>query len=403
MRVSRLSETLVKPTDARRTHLPRLDGVRGCAILLVILSHVAGPVTPLGTLDRVTVTVFGAGWIGVDLFFVLSGFLISGILLDSRDDPRYLGTFFARRALRILPPYVLFLIGLTVATAWLRPTPAWDGWLASLPWHLTYLTNLLVALHGWNAAAMQSGHLWSLAVEDQFYLTWPFVVRVGGTRRLRAWIERSLLYLPALRGLALAAGAVTVVVHALTPFRFDSLIAGALLAIAVRSDDERLRRQLRRAGYCAAAALLVIVAARRGLPYNDPWVQTLGYSALAILFASLIESLLRDGDRSLGGRVFGSRVLRSFGRYSYAIYLFHAPLLLVADHLGWARDALPAVGGSRTPALLIYSAMFSAGMWLVGLASWWAYERRFLALKRHFRYERDTRTLPEQVPRPQAA
>jgi peptidoglycan/LPS O-acetylase OafA/YrhL len=186
---------------------------------------------------------------------------------------------------------------------------------------------------------------------------------------------------------ALAAGLFAVTIHVLTPFRADALVSGALLALIVRSPDRlRLVHQLRASARLACAALVGVIVYSGGLAWTSVWVQTVGYTALAITFASLLESALTAAPRSALARTLGSPVLRSFGRYSYSIYLFHAPLLLVADTLGFARTSLPMVAGSQTPALVCYTVIFSAVMWVVGFATWWACERHFLGLKRHFRY-----------------
>ena len=249
-----------------RPHLPVLDGIRGCAILLVMATHLAGGVVPANRFDAIVLGALRGGWIGVDLFFVLSGFLITGILLDSQGGPRYYVAFFARRALRILPLYWLFL-AILACNAWFVGGPReWAALMLSMPWHLAYLTNVLVAIGGWGAAAFQTGHLWSLAVEEQFYLTWPFLVSGIAARRLRGWMGRLLLYLPMVRGLALVGGLFAAAVHVLTPLRADSLGAGALLALLYRDDDRvRLLARLRVAGVAAVATLVAVVIGTGGL------------------------------------------------------------------------------------------------------------------------------------------
>src|SRR6478672_6331385 len=149
----------VPPSQSRpdaRPHLPVLDGIRGCAILLVMATHLAVGVVPANRFDAIVLGALQGGWIGVDLFFVLSGFLITGILLDSRGGPRYYAAFFARRALRILPLYWLFLAILACDAWFLRGPREWAALMLTLPWHLAYLTNALVAIGGWRAAAFQT-------------------------------------------------------------------------------------------------------------------------------------------------------------------------------------------------------------------------------------------------------
>ena len=377
------------PADsAQRPHLPLLDGVRGCAILLVIATHLASGTAAASHFDDAVLRTLRAGWIGVDLFFVLSGFLITGILVDSRRDPRYFRVFFARRALRILPLYWLYLL-LLVAAAWWFPTDLHrDTLLTGLPWHAAYLTNVIIAIRGWDG--FQTGHLWSLSVEEQFYLVWPSLVLMAGARRLRGATVRAMVWLPALRAAAVAAGVLTLTTHLLTPFRADSFGAGALLAILIRDEErDRLLPRLRLAGTVAIGLLVAIALHERGLRYSSPLVRTLGYTLLALGFASLLERVLRAAPGSALARTLGSRALRSVGRYSYSIYLFHPPVLLAFDTLILDRTYLPVIAGSRLPAFVAYSVAFTAVMWVIGFTTWWTFERHFLRLKRHFPYAAD--------------
>ena len=361
--------------------------MRGCAILLVIATHLASGTTAASGFDEVVLRILRAGWIGVDLFFVLSGFLITGILLDTRGDPRYFRVFLARRALRILPLYWLYLLLLVVAAWWLPPDPQRETLLASLPWHAAYLTNVIVALQGWDVSGFQTGHLWSLSVEEQFYLVWPWLVLAAGARRLRDATVRAMFWLPALRAAAVAAGVLTLTTHLLTPFRADSFAAGALLAIVVRDEErDRFLPRLRLAGTVATALVVAIALHDRGLRYSSPLVRTAGYTLLAVGFASLIERVLHAQPGSLLARPLGSRALQSIGRYSYSIYLFHPPVLLAFDTLILNRGDLPVIAGSRLPALAIYGVVFSTVMWAIGFTTWSLFERHFLALKRRFPY-----------------
>jgi len=395
------------PSQARpeaRPHLPVLDGIRGCAILLVMASHLATAVAPANAFDATVLGALQGGWIGVDLFFVLSGFLITGILLDSAGGPRYYVTFFARRALRILPLYWLFL-ALMACDAWfLRGAGEWAALMLSMPWHLAYLSNVLVSIGGWGAAAMQTGHLWSLAVEEQFYLTWPLLVSAIAARRLRGWMGRLLLYLPMVRGLALVGGVFAAAVHVLTPLRADSLGAGAMLALLYRDDDRaRLLARLRVAGVASVAILIALVIGTGGLFYTNGWTQTIGYTALALAFAALIDHALRAPPRSATASTLGNPLLRSFGRYSYSIYLFHAPILLTLDGTSVRRGGLPTVAGSRLPAFAAFAAGFALLMWLIGFTTWWTFEERILRLKRHFSYLPATAATAASPPAARAA
>ncbi|HEV2844590.1 MAG TPA: acyltransferase, partial [Thermoanaerobaculia bacterium] len=221
--------------------LPALDGLRGLAILLVLLLHFTvygGPPATEG-IDKLFYRAAQAGWIGVDLFFVLSGFLITGILYDAKGGENYFRSFYARRVLRIFPLYYGALAVFLLLVPALRPGSFW---------HWTYLSNVQIAREGWpDSGAL--GHFWSLAVEEQFYLFWPVAVLLLARRSLMAacWVclAGSLL----LRvGLHLADQETAAFV--LTPARLDSLAAGALLALAARG-PEGLAPVARRAGAMA--------------------------------------------------------------------------------------------------------------------------------------------------------
>jgi peptidoglycan/LPS O-acetylase OafA/YrhL len=208
-----------------RQKIPQLDAVRGIAILIVLVHNLHGFSSPPFSL------VSNYGWMGVDLFFVLSGFLITGILLDSKSSENYFRNFYARRSLRIWPLYYSVLLLMFVILPLVRPQDAPELFQRSSPWwsYPFFLQNFLVA-----APALAVGPLgvsWSLAVEELFYLVWPFVVRFASTERLQwiAWVV--LLASPWLR---LQFIAQHWIIYS-NPFcRLDGMMAGALLAILVR-------------------------------------------------------------------------------------------------------------------------------------------------------------------------
>ena len=382
------------PNNLRSSrHLPALDGVRGIAILLVLLFHFGlyghGLPPPSVFVDRAFYAVAGIGWAGVDLFFVLSGFLITGILYDARSGSRYFRNFYARRCLRILPLYYGALIVFTVCLPLLLPQ---DEGLrhatATAAWHWTFLTNVLVALEGWHPNGMLD-HFWSLAVEEQFYLVWPVLVFVFGRVALLrvCWI---VIAGALLVRIGLWTAGYEIAPSVLGPARADALAVGALLALVARGPDglSRVAAFARPAAGLLGAALAFVFWGVV-LPQRDPVVATGGYSLLAAFFGAVLVIALTASPAGVPGRWLASRPLTFFGRYSYGLYVIHVPLVFVAPAVvGPARVSdVPHLLGSQLPALLLYITAASLASVCLALVSWHALEKPFLQLKRWFPYD----------------
>ena len=296
--------------------------MRGIAILWVVLHHVAQVSPPsappgliLGTLYRSLL----AGWLGVDVFFVLSGYLITGILLDARGDgahaPRgYFRSFYARRALRILPLYYLFVIAMLL----LHPgTPSGHGtW-----WYWLFLPNWLFAVYGWPVAIPGTGHIWSLAIEEQFYLVWPALVAWLRPRQL--WVVSLALIVAApLLRVALLRHDNVIAAYLLTPSRADALAFGACAALLVRDHG---RRFVPLARVAALVSLAAVIALLLGDHLQTPFGRLAlvgGSDFVALLTASCIYLAVLDNRL----RWLANPILVSLGTYSYAIYLVQIPL-----------------------------------------------------------------------------
>ena len=371
-------------------HVPGLDGLRGLAILAVIIVHVMERV-PLGDgVEAVVSHVGTAGWIGVDLFFVLSGFLITGILLDQRGKDNYFRTFYSRRALRIVPAYVVFL----AFSLWIAPlvglsTHAVAEQLrATQGWYWTYSSNIYFALHGFPPEGAPL-HLWSLAVEEQFYLLWPFAVAVVAPRALPRLAIGCMAVALLCRIAFIALSASSDVIYVLLPTRMDALAVGAFLACAVR--DPAL---LRRVSRCRVPVLIAVVlflaaeaVASRRIGEIVPVTLLLGF--LPIAFVSGYLLLLVVDSKTL----LTNSILRVLGRYSYAMYLWH---LMVLRALIAPTSVLAArrIGGSYLPYYILVLSAVLATTLLVALASWYLVEQPFLRLKHFFPYGRDLSMLP---------
>jgi peptidoglycan/LPS O-acetylase OafA/YrhL len=373
--------------------IPALDGLRGAAILLVMLHHqTLLPLAGGGAADDWFARLFHFGWSGVDLFFVLSGFLITGLLLDAKGAPGYFRNFYARRTLRIFPLYyaVVFLSLVVLPNLPEGVLPAQkaanfgriDG---DELWYWLYLSNFAIAAAG----EYRHGILdisWSLAIEEQFYLVWPLVVsRLGRDALLR--VCAGLVVLAPLCRLALSLGSSSELApYVLTPARLDTLAIGAFLAVASRDPGglARLLPAARASGAALALGLAVWFVAAGGIePFQTAFI-TLGFSGVALAFGALLALTVTSTPGSFLHAVFTSRVLRSLGKYSYALYLFHLPLRAIVRDLWFDPADLPALFGSRIPGQIAFYVVSTAIAYLAAVASWYLYESRFLALKRFF-------------------
>jgi len=286
--------------------LPQLDGLRAFAFLAVFTHHALG--LPLG-------------WIGVDLFFVLSGFLITGILVREKGATRYFRTFYLRRFLRIFPPYYLFLtVALLVTGASFVP----ESW-----WYLLYLSNIRDSFTYPFASWLSP--MWSLAVEEQFYLVWPLVV-AGLSRQCLARFCLTLLVLaPAVRALLTLTFASFRPVYHLLPARMDLLAAGGLLALLQMGNRGRFQKMARIGPAVAAVAtgtfaLLAAMMPSFRTSANSFLFNTLGYSLVLIAMSGILAAVLgmKEG---VVFRLLSNRAVIFLGTISYTLYLVHKLVL----------------------------------------------------------------------------
>jgi len=379
------------PSSGLPARLPTLDGLRGIAIFLVMLLHYEVRWWPWRTdFTRPLWAVMREGWLGVDLFFVLSGFLITGILIDTKANQGYFRNFYARRTLRIFPIYfaylaVVFLIlpALPRIAAWQAETP-----FATQIWFWSYLSNLLVGMHNWDASPRLVGHAWSLAVEEQFYLIWPAVVLFSSRRNLIRICLACIVGAVAFRtGLRLA-HVPWVANFVLTPARMDSLAMGALVALGVRGPGGlALVARFARPGALAAAAVFVGLFAWRGLvDAEDKVMGTAGLSVCALLFAAVICVAVTEHEASLVYRALTTRVLMLVGRYSYGMYLVHVLVLAALNEFGFSLQDMEARLGWRPAAHAAYILCNCLGTFGLAALSWHLFETPFLRLKGRFRY-----------------
>jgi len=360
-----------QPLEVPR-YVPRFDGLRALAVGLVLLFHLEHPES---TSSR---PLFSAGWIGVDLFFVLSGFLITGILLDGKGARGQLKSFYARRVLRIFPLYYATLALVFFAVPALVDDADFAYAPSERPYYFLYVQNLFLRMFG-EASGVALGHTWSLAIEEQFYLVWPWLV-VLLPRRLLGW----LLVLVIVASPLVRYGILVErprsqdaywLVYRHTLLHVDGLAVGCLGAVALRGFRPR-RELVQRVsagalvlGLPFAAWILYEVQARgiHHFPYTPttPLTAALLYSCLAVGFGGVLGLALSVRSRT-ADLVLANPLVVYVGKISYGLYLIHFPVVV----------------GLRQS---VDSPLAALGLTL-GLAvlSWHALERPFLQLKARF-------------------
>jgi len=363
-------------------HLAPLDGLRGLAILAVVFHNtvdalIRGP----DHLARVLALLAGPGWIGVQLFFALSGFLIAGELLDHRQARNYLRAFYARRALRILPLYYATLV-LVVAVTALLSLHAVGSYLRADGWQLGLFVNNFA-----RPPPVGFGHFWSLAVEVQFYALVPWLVGRMRAPRLAVtclWIAVGVL---AVRTMFAWSGTGAWTIYSGTIFRLDALALGVAGACFVRIEPVAalLPKYSGSAFLLAAAILLFGALTTHTYDYSRLAGETFGYtlaavaSGLVVLFAAAPPAAGQAQKPWI--RPLSFLPLRLVGRYSYGIYLFHN-LLNHFVGVPVVRHLFPTSVPGK--AMAAYSAAMFIVSFILAALSFEFFERRFLRVKPRF-------------------
>jgi peptidoglycan/LPS O-acetylase OafA/YrhL len=338
-------------------HIPQLDAVRGLAILLVVAHNTSEKYPSLHFQY-----LFGNGWMGVDLFFVLSGFLITGILVDTKHSEGYFKNFYVRRCLRIWPLYYSLIFFMFVVVPFLRPSDAHTVFERSSPWwaYPLFLQNFLIP-NPTNAAG-PLGVTWSLAIEEQFYLVWPWVVRYCSHAQVRRIAIAVICLSPALR-LYLSLHQVDLYSNVFC--RLDGLMAGALLALAVRSANFLPSRFVNLAwiSFSLAAPLAFVTEA-----LDARWIV---FSLTAVASTSFVYLSLFSTQKWLQVAMTNKAIVYT-GTISYGLYLLHKIPFDLAQALQLDRYLFLVL-----PIGLVASYALAA-------LSWKLLEVPFLRLKRFF-------------------
>jgi peptidoglycan/LPS O-acetylase OafA/YrhL len=375
-----------------RAHLPALDGLRGFAALFVVLLHLTMQIKhPHTIVAMVLKYTFIYGWTGVNLFFVLSGFLITGILDDAKGSTNYFRVFYARRMLRILPLYygalaILFIMPHVVGT------PGAQKFIVHFSrqiWYWVYLQNyrglplLFIGV---------AGHFWSLAIEEQFYLVWPLIIFLLSRKRA-LYLCAAILPLEILYRIVMGAVYPRLAGHTITLAALDGLAVGSALALLYRTHNGTrwIRKHLLAIGASSLAAI-VAVEVLRSRPVARAVMETL----LAIFYGCLLVYAI-EARRGPAARFFRAKIMKFYGRYSYGLYVLHVPLIPIAYLVGVTPRTL-AFGGSEVVGALLYVALMMSVSTAAAWISYNVYEKHFLRFKRHFAYTRPVEAVPHREP-----
>ena len=372
------SSSGLRSTPSKK-HIAALDGVRGVAVLYVVALHYGGGASSSSHTGRLVGKFCHFGWSGVSLFFVLSGFLITGILWDGKHKGGWIKNFYGRRLLRIFPLYygcllLILIVGFAQGIA---------GPVARklIPFFL-YLQNVpqLNAVANNVPTPLPPFHFWSLAVEEQFYLIWPFLLGRMTTRRGVQILAIAVFVASLVGRFAVAAHlspAALSIYSGWLPYRSGEIAAGAFLAMCYRGPEWNAVRKYARPGLALCFCFVVVFFFRNQSLLGSALTFSFGLAAATLFYACLLARSLGSG---LTRRVMENAGLRWFGKYSYGIYVYHILLggVFEALMLRWTAHLQPSLG----------AIVVRAGMLALSLAVAWLsfqyFESPIMRLNRYF-------------------
>lgn len=369
------------------SHISSLDGIRGLAILMVLIAHFNGEALIIQYapfVGPIINKIILMGLKGVELFFVLSGFLITRILLSTKEANGYFKNFYFRRFFRIFPLYYFSLAAVLFGLPYLVEFDRGATLIQKNQWLLwSYLSNIPSDISFDASSLFKLGHFWSLAVEEHFYLFWPIVVFMVSRNVLKniciGWVVTSFSCLI----LGEIGWADTPAILSWSTVTHSGAIAlGALCAVMCMSDREWLKLSyLSNIGiYIFGFFFLLISFVPRS--FHGEIIYSLTIPICSFFFASL---LVRTLNSDFLDRLFSNQVLRLFGKISYGLYVYHGILRPLFVHL-FPREVLIDGTGSPFLGIILYFVLSIGCSMIISLISWYFFEKQILMLKKYYRY-----------------
>ncbi len=356
-----------------RNHYPALDGLRGVAILLVVFLH---------NFDFMNYFFFG--WLGVDLFFVLSGFLITDILLRTMDQPRFLRNFYIRRILRIFPLFYLTLIIFLILFPLIKSIQLDSSYYTKNQfWLWTYLQNWLFSFKA-PTGDKTLLHTWSLAVEEQFYLIWPAVILMIRKPKILLWVLVFMLFAVGVaRYLVWTWHVKDLAYSSLYTFtRVDGLVIGCMLALLLRVYPGFLKKYTTLIVLLMAAINFAFYFLNGQHAFTLPYLAFVGYTTIAILFGLLVHEAVQGKSRIIQ-LLLDNAPLKFFGKISYGLYVYHWPVYLL--FFSWFKELFEQWRSGSTRMAEIGSGItVTLIAVLISMLSYRFFEMPFLKLKQKF-------------------
>jgi|ERR1017187_5632891 peptidoglycan/LPS O-acetylase OafA/YrhL len=378
--------------------IPALDGFRGLAILLVLFYHYTWSKLEHGWVYVIACKVFPLSWSGVDLFFVLSGFLIGGILLDQRDTKNYFRTFYLRRICRIFPLYFLWLV-LFFILAWLFlacRTRVWYGWLfaqnfSKVPgWSFAFFVQNIYYAKTYLDGAGWMTATWSLAVEEQFYLLLPLMIWLLPVRSLPYVLASVVLVVPVFR-LFLYLYHPEIYTLVLLPCRIDTLLTGVLCAYGVRQEQFRSWLSKNQSRLYQWLYILLAGAGYLTVYANNPYAFEMtfwGYSWMALLYSCLLLIIV-SAKQGIIFKLMHISLLRNLGIISYSVYLMHVPINILMHGLILGKEVYIANFSDIVVTFVALGVTL-----LLAVFSWRFFEKPIIRWGHSFSYSGENRITP---------